>query len=129
MASNPKPIRRLAKRYGLMSFKEVHVFRGSCKALNLGRIIPHSILYKRKVIPCKPWHWAIWFEYSRARIIKQTALPDGVRVSTVYLGLADEQFETMIFGGLHNNYQTRCTNYDEALTHHETAIHRAFELV
>jgi hypothetical protein len=52
-----------------------------------------------------------------------------VVVSTVFLGL-DHSFgggppllwETMIFGGKHNDYQTRYTTYDEARLGHDLAV-------
>ncbi len=57
-----------------------------------------------------------------------------VRVSTVFLGLnhrwSSEEgdppiiFETMVFGGPHDQYQTRCCTWDEALEMHKVAIKR-----
>lgn len=62
-------------------------------------------------------------------------LDDGVRVSTVllpmdhnfFVRLNQEDtrplvFETMIFGGEHDQYQQRYTTYDEALEHHEKIV-------
>lgn len=50
-------------------------------------------------------------------------------VSTVFLGLDHNfektgepiLFETMIFGGKHDQYQTRCSTWDEAVIQHEEA--------
>lgn len=52
-----------------------------------------------------------------------------VIVSTVFLGLDHNYegkgepilFETMIFGGKHDQYQTRCSTWDEAVIQHEEA--------
>jgi hypothetical protein len=51
-----------------------------------------------------------------------------VLVSTVFLGLDHSWdggepllFETMIFGGEHDQYQTRCSTWDEAVIQHEEA--------
>lgn len=51
-----------------------------------------------------------------------------VLVSTVFLGLDHSWdggkpllFETMIFGGKHDQYQTRCSTWDEAIIQHEEA--------
>lgn len=51
-----------------------------------------------------------------------------VQVSTVFLGLEHGQkdgqpilFETMIFGGEFDGYQTRYTNWNDSLIGHETA--------
>lgn len=60
---------------------------------------------------------------------------DGAWVSTVFLGI-DHAFgdgppvlwETMIFGGPHNDYQERYTSYEDALAGHERALKLAQEL-
>jgi hypothetical protein len=51
-----------------------------------------------------------------------------VLVSTVFLGLDHSWdggepllFETMIFGGKYDGYQTRCSTWDEAVIKHEEA--------
>lgn len=52
-----------------------------------------------------------------------------ILVSTVFLGLDHNYegkgepllFETMIFGGKHDQYQTRCSTWDEAVIQHEEA--------
>lgn len=48
---------------------------------------------------------------------------NGIKVSTVFLGMPHQNgmFETMIFGGLDNDYQERCETYEEALKMHERA--------
>ena len=54
---------------------------------------------------------------------------DDVRVSTVFLGLDHSYFlkiptlwETMIFGGEHDEYQARYTTYEHALEGHQEAL-------
>lgn len=73
--------------------------------------------------------WAKWFETATAdRIVQQDTVGD-VRVSTVFLGV-DHNFgdgppllwETMIFGGKHDEYQERYTTRAEALAGHRTAL-------
>jgi len=64
-------------------------------------------------------------------IVKQEMIGD-IKISTVFLGvdhsfdfLGDHipiVFETMIFGGEHNDYQTRCATWDQALEMHQTAV-------
>ena len=57
----------------------------------------------------------------------------GIWVSTVFLGLDHSYnpdgppilFETMIFGGPHNEYQERYSTWDEAIEGHERACKRA----
>lgn len=64
---------------------------------------------------------------SSDRIVKQEMIND-VRVSTVFLGI-DHQFgdgppllfETMIFGGEHDEYQDRCSTWSEAVEMHNKA--------
>jgi len=75
--------------------------------------------------------WGAWFE-SHDRHVAETVV--GFlwwkrRVSTVFLGIdhsfLDEGFpvlfETMIFGGRHNGYQSRSTTWSKALRDHEDA--------
>ena len=73
-------------------------------------------------------------EYVNARPdIKRVALDyvdDSIKISTVFLGwdhsFLDETapilFETMIFGGEHNDFQRRYSTYDEALKGHKSAV-------
>jgi hypothetical protein len=72
--------------------------------------------------------WGAWFEKAD-RIIKTTSIKGYAgTVSTVFLGLdhsfgseAPLLFETMIFGGKHNEYQARCSTWDEAIKQHRVA--------
>ena len=71
--------------------------------------------------------WARWFETADRQVAK-TAIGD-VKVSTVFLGLDHSfgggkplLFETMIFGGAHDEYQTRCSTWDEADAQHQAAV-------
>lgn len=79
--------------------------------------------------------WGKWLETGNRRV-KQDTLPNGVKVSTVFLGLdhsfrfGDDRFtdlppvlwETMIFGGPHDQYQDRYTSKEAALEGHEYAL-------
>ena len=54
---------------------------------------------------------------------------DDIHVSTVFLGLDHAWqsdipvlWETMIFGGEHDQYQERYTSYEDALEGHQTAL-------
>lgn len=72
--------------------------------------------------------WARWFE-SADRHIANTNIGD-VHISTVFLGLDHGYselgppliFETMIFGGEHDQYQDRCSTYEEAEAMHKRAV-------
>lgn len=69
--------------------------------------------------------WGKWFETAD----KQIALDefDGVRVSTVFLGIETVEgclFETMIFGGPMDQQQRRYRTYDEAEQGHQEAVNQ-----
>ena len=71
--------------------------------------------------------WAEWFETTKRSIAKDTI--NEVLVSTVFLGLNHNfgdgnpvLWETMIFGGEHDQYQERYTTKKEALEGHRKAI-------
>ena len=77
---------------------------------------------------CEAGEWSDWYEHAgNDRIVKQETLPNGLFVSTVFLGLDysyDENnpkpilFETMVFGGssqLHEERDSeRCSTWEEA---------------
>lgn len=79
-------------------------------------------------VPCNDlMEWAKWFE-TADRHVAQEMVGD-VRVSTVFLGInhawgngAPLLFETMIFGGPHDQHQARCTFWDEAEKQHAEAV-------
>lgn len=75
--------------------------------------------------------WGKFFE-NEARTVAKTR-KDGVDVSTVFLGMDHGWgegppilFETMIFGGEHNEDQWRCSTWDEAVKMHERACEVAY---
>jgi hypothetical protein len=73
--------------------------------------------------------WANWFETADRHIGNDT-LSNGVRVSTVFLGIDHNfglngpplLFETMIFGGPHDQWQNRYATKDEAVVGHAHAL-------
>ena len=74
--------------------------------------------------------WGAWFEKAD-RHVAQTNKND-VRVSTVFLGIDHScgdgpplLFETMIFGGKHDEYQQRYTTWPEAAIGHVEACQLA----
>lgn len=71
--------------------------------------------------------WAEWFSGTK-RILARTETPEGVTVSTVFLGLDHSYmggppvlWETKIFGGEHDGYTDRYTSRLEAFAGHERA--------
>lgn len=80
-------------------------------------------------VPCDDLlTWGKWMESRDARRVGADTIGD-VRVSTVFLGL-DHSFgdgppllyETMIFGGEHDQWQERYSTRDEALAGHLAAV-------
>lgn len=77
--------------------------------------------------------WAEFFEDPQNRRIMLTKINNEITVSTVFLGLDHSfgfggpplWFETMIFGGPHDEYQERYTTYEEAVSGHRRALHLA----
>lgn len=65
--------------------------------------------------------WAQWFETADRHVAK-TRIRDGVNVSTVFLGMGDQMFETMIFGGKHDQYQERFDTWQQAEAGHQVAV-------
>lgn len=75
--------------------------------------------------------WAQNFERIENRRVAETILDldDDVRVSTVFLGIDHSWagpppivFETMIFGGKHDQYQDRYSTWKQAEEGHERAV-------
>ena len=86
--------------------------------------------------------WGNWFgspdimrPFSEGgKVVAKTRLPDGVEVSTVFLGMdhgfgygAGDPilFETMIFGGPQDQYQERYCTFQEAQQGHAEAVQLA----
>ncbi len=72
--------------------------------------------------------WAKWHEKDSNRRVAFTK-PQDADVSTVFLGIdhsfnggAPVLFETMIFGGEHDQYQERYCTLEEAMIGHERAV-------
>lgn len=84
---------------------------------------------KKPVAETNLFKWGRWFEKTKRRVIKQKYIGK-VFVSTVFLGLDHRfgmsgdpiLFETMIFGGKHDEYQERYTTYEGALKGHKKAV-------
>ena len=76
--------------------------------------------------------WARWLETAK-RHVGHDHLPGGVLVSTVFFGIDHNfgpdgpplLFETMIFGGEHDQFQDRYATLDEAKAGHAKAVELA----
>jgi len=66
------------------------------------------------------------FLVSDAKVLKQDILPDGTCVSTVFTGVdylsPPRLWETVIFGGHHDQYERRYASREDALAGHEQAL-------
>lgn len=87
-------------------------------------------------VPCNLWDFAEFMGDPGKKFVKQDHLSfDGIFISTVFLGLDHSfgggtpvLFETVIFGGIHDQFQERYCTWDEALAGHQRAIEMVFEL-
>jgi len=95
----------------------------------------HYILESKQAIPTDALTWARWFEANReTRIVKQGTLPNGLFVSTVFLGLNHRfgpgpplLFETMVFPreGEYDELGTdRYSTWVEAEEGHAKMVHK-----
>jgi len=83
----------------------------------------------KNAIPCGVEEWCKIFDDKESRRVAYTQI-DGYEVSTVFLGVDHNHFggtpilfETMIFGpGDAEEYQTRCSTWQEAVDMHSKAI-------
>jgi hypothetical protein len=74
--------------------------------------------------------WATWFENGENRLLCRDELSGGIGVSTVFLGLDHNWsergppvlWETMIFGGPHDEYAKRYSSKAAALEGHREAV-------
>ena len=98
---------------------------GGCRTF----LIMYYILENKTPIPVKDvLEWAKHYEED-SRIVKQDYFPNDIKVSTVFLGLDHGMingipliFETMIFGGKHDEYQERYATWEQAEEGHKKAI-------
>jgi len=72
--------------------------------------------------------WGQWMQTADRHVAK-TKINDNVKVSTVFLGLDHSfgegpplLFETMIFGGEHDQYMERFETWEQAETGHKVAV-------
>ena len=82
-------------------------------------------------VPCPDVKkWAKWFEKDGNRVVALNELPNGVSVSTVFLGIDYNAprggkpilWETMIFNGEYGGYQKRYTSLELAKEGHKKAV-------
>lgn len=85
------------------------------------------ILNGKEPVPASLLEWAAWFE-NADRNVARDRIGD-VSVSTVFLAMNHSfgegpplLFETMIFGGEHDQYQERFSTWEEAEAGHQTAL-------
>lgn len=88
------------------------------------------ILKGKKVIPeYDLMKWAEWFETAKRHVANDFIGSGKIHVSTIFLGMDHNfgggkpiLFETMIFGGKHNDYQERYHTWKEAELGHKKAV-------
>lgn len=93
--------------------------------------LKHYILRFRRIVVVSLLTWARW--YVRGQQVLGRNSDGRVRISTVFLGLDHSfgyvrakpvLFESMIFGGKHDQYQNRYYSLAEALRHHRQLVRR-----
>lgn len=79
-------------------------------------------------VPCTMEEFAMSMEDPLCRVVSNTMVEE-IRISTVFLGLDHNYgegppilFETMIFGGAHDQYQERYCTWEEAEEGHKVAV-------
>lgn len=87
-----------------------------------------GLYYNRKGEPIEVSEWVRLFESDTVRHVDVNTI-DGVHVSTVFLGLNHQWgigppliFETMIFGGPHDQYQERYSTEEAAFAGHDRIV-------
>ncbi len=87
----------------------------------------HAKLVNGEIVPVTLLEWARSFE-TADRKVAFTEIGD-IRISTVFLGLDHSYgdgpplwFETMTFGGEHDNEQDRYTTLEEAMRGHDRMV-------
>lgn len=84
-----------------------------------------------KPVPSTALESSEWMDkHPKRKALKQEDVGEDVHVSTVFLGMDHAWlgygkpvlWETMIFGGDHDQYQERYTSYEDALEGHQTAL-------
>ena len=90
----------------------------------------HYILRGKEVVKVDLMEWATTLETMDRQVARDT-LPGDVQVSTVFLGLDHSfgngpplLFETMVFGGDHDQEQERYTTWEEAEDGHKRIMQR-----
>lgn len=83
-----------------------------------------GMYFDRNGSPLGLLEWAKMFEDREYQVLRQSDAADDVEVSTVWLGLEDKRFETMIFGGSRNDETWRYFTEAEARQGH---FDRVFE--
>jgi len=85
------------------------------------------ILDGHKVVPTDLDTWSRWFQRANRKVASDHI--GDILISTVFLGLDHSYgsgppllFETMIFGGPHDQYQERYTTWEEAEAGHAKAL-------
>lgn len=89
----------------------------------------YYVLKGREIVKAGLGEWSEFFQNIENRRIAETFVGD-VRISTVFLGIDHGfsfegppiLFETMIFGGKHDQYQDRYATYTEAEAGHARAV-------
>lgn len=88
-------------------------------------MLTYCILRDGKPVPVSMDEWSVWFANIDNRRIDLTDITDsGITVSTVFIGIGDDLFETLVFGGPLNGLMQRYATLDEAKQGHNDVVKR-----
>lgn len=89
-------------------------------------MINHYIVVDRVVIPCDLMTWARWIQNRQDPdgIVGLVRYEKGLSVSTVFIGVENLFFETMIFVGPKNLYSVHTQTWTEAAEAHAKGLRR-----
>lgn len=81
----------------------------------------HYILMGKLAVPEPNWFkWAMWFGTSDRQIAFTVIGP--IKISTIFMGVGNCMFETMIFRGGEGDEQYRYSSWEEAEAGHARAV-------
>jgi hypothetical protein len=93
--------------------------------------MPQYLLEEGQLVPVSLLTWARWFE-TADRVVERTTIQsigkETITVSTVFIGLNELLWETMIFGGPLDQETSRSSTEADAKQAHLTALARVGRL-
>jgi hypothetical protein len=121
---------RLVGTWNVLKGNSEKLFAGVGNMKNKNKSKLTYILDANKAaIPCTDlFDWGRWMKDTEKRRVGDITIDDA-QISTVFMGLDHNfsggeplLFETMIFGGEHDQYQERCSTWEQAVEMHDRVV-------